>query len=147
MILITNDDGTGSPGLAAMAEAVMELGELVIAAPANQQTSMGRAFPRIEQLGTNLTSSRTVGALLEASTYRFPGIVFSIPAESGVHRTTDYGIWSIYAEHQYTRPGICTGSLLLLRQCRQSYIDFIYAVRIKKVASVTIVHDLTVRGF
>lgn len=42
-ILITNDDGIDSPGLAAVAAAVYDLGELLIVAPRVQQTSMGRA--------------------------------------------------------------------------------------------------------
>lgn len=143
LILLTNDDGIGSPGLLAMAEAVEDLGELLIAAPATQQTSMGRAFPRTEQLGiikekeisvhgkslygygiygspayavdcgvlelaerkpdlclsginygenlgTNLTCSGTVGAVLEASTHQIPGIAFSIPAEIGIQRSQKY---------------------------------------------------------
>ncbi|NLG92641.1 MAG: 5'/3'-nucleotidase SurE [Clostridiales bacterium] len=51
LILVTNDDGIYSPGLQAAAEAVADLGELLIAAPHCQQTSMGRAFPRTEDLG------------------------------------------------------------------------------------------------
>jgi 5'-nucleotidase len=51
LILITNDDGVLSPGLAAVAEAVAPLGELLIAAPRWQQTTMGRAFPRTEGTG------------------------------------------------------------------------------------------------
>ena len=51
LILLTNDDGIDSPGLLAMAEAAEEFGELLIAAPALQQTSMGRSFPRTEKLG------------------------------------------------------------------------------------------------
>jgi 5'-nucleotidase len=42
LILITNDDGIGSPGLAATAAAMEGLGELLVVAPAEQQTSMGR---------------------------------------------------------------------------------------------------------
>lgn len=44
LILITNDDGIHSPGLLAAAEAVMELGDVLVVAPATQQTSMSRAF-------------------------------------------------------------------------------------------------------
>lgn len=51
LILITNDDGVFSPGLWAAAEAVMDLGELLIVAPMEQQTSMGRSFPRGDKLG------------------------------------------------------------------------------------------------
>lgn len=47
LILLTNDDGILSPGLAAAAEAVRDLGELLIIAPATQQTGMGRATPAI----------------------------------------------------------------------------------------------------
>ncbi|MBN2044561.1 MAG: 5'/3'-nucleotidase SurE [Anaerolineales bacterium] len=43
LILLTNDDGIHSPGLAAAASALDCLGELLIVAPAVQQTSMGRS--------------------------------------------------------------------------------------------------------
>lgn len=51
LILITNDDGIKSPGLMAAAEAVEELGDILIAAPHTQQTGMGRAFLRTEESG------------------------------------------------------------------------------------------------
>ena len=44
LILVTNDDGMGSPGLHAAAEAVTGLGDLLLVAPATQQTAMSRAF-------------------------------------------------------------------------------------------------------
>lgn len=44
LILLTNDDGIESPGLRALARAVVDLGELLIVAPRQQQTSMGRAL-------------------------------------------------------------------------------------------------------
>jgi 5'-nucleotidase len=43
LILVTNDDGIESPGLAAAAAALDPLGELLIVAPSTQQTSMGRS--------------------------------------------------------------------------------------------------------
>jgi 5'-nucleotidase len=43
LILLTNDDGIESPGLAAAAAALDPLGELLIIAPASQQTSMARS--------------------------------------------------------------------------------------------------------
>jgi 5'-nucleotidase len=42
-ILLTNDDGIESPGLAAAAAGLDGLGDLLIVAPAEQQTSMGRS--------------------------------------------------------------------------------------------------------
>jgi len=47
LILLTNDDGIASPGLLAAAQAVCDLGELLICAPATQQTGMGRGIPPI----------------------------------------------------------------------------------------------------
>ena len=44
LILITNDDGIASPGLKAAARAALGLGELLIVAPATQQTAMGRSI-------------------------------------------------------------------------------------------------------
>jgi 5'-nucleotidase len=45
LILITNDDGIRSMGLRAVASACAELGDLLIVAPAEQQTAQGRAKP------------------------------------------------------------------------------------------------------
>jgi 5'-nucleotidase len=45
LILITNDDGIESPGLAAAAEAMSPLGDLLIVAPRTQQTGAGRSMP------------------------------------------------------------------------------------------------------
>ena len=44
LILITNDDGYNSPGLKAAASALADLGELLIVAPLDQQSGLGRAW-------------------------------------------------------------------------------------------------------
>jgi 5'-nucleotidase len=44
VILVTNDDGIGSPGLVAAVEAVRNLGHVVVAAPTEQQTARGRSL-------------------------------------------------------------------------------------------------------
>jgi len=46
LILVTNDDGIDSPGLAAAAEALSALGDLLIVAPYRQQSGMGRSLPQ-----------------------------------------------------------------------------------------------------
>lgn len=43
-ILITNDDGIGSPGLRAAVAAVVDLGEIFVIAPTHQQTGTGRGL-------------------------------------------------------------------------------------------------------
>ncbi len=57
LILLTNDDGIHSPGLAAAAAALDPLGELLIVAPEVQQTSMSRS--RSQQCGGDGTITRT----------------------------------------------------------------------------------------
>jgi len=49
-ILITNDDGVNSSGLLAAYEAVKNLGEVTIVAPATQQSAVGRSMTLFEPL-------------------------------------------------------------------------------------------------
>ena len=51
LILVSNDDGVLSPGLHALAEAVQDLGDVIIAAPVEQQTSMSRSKKRTPESG------------------------------------------------------------------------------------------------
>lgn len=44
LILLTNDDGIHSPGLRAAAEAVLDLGDVLVVAPRDQQTGTGKAI-------------------------------------------------------------------------------------------------------
>ncbi len=44
LIVLVNDDGIKSPGIKAMARALMDIGEVLIVAPLEQQTSTGRSF-------------------------------------------------------------------------------------------------------
>lgn len=45
LILFTNDDGIASPGLWALAEAFAGVGDLLVVAPREQQSGMGRSLP------------------------------------------------------------------------------------------------------
>jgi 5'-nucleotidase len=44
LILICNDDGIEAPGIIALAEAMMELGEVHVVAPVNEQSAVGHAI-------------------------------------------------------------------------------------------------------
>jgi 5'-nucleotidase len=57
LILLTNDDGVHSPGLAAAADRLDKLGDLLIVAPEVQQTSMSRS--RSQNQGVDGTISET----------------------------------------------------------------------------------------
>lgn len=61
LILVTNDDGIHSLGLAAAVRGALKVGDVVIAAPNEQQTAMGRAYPMREDLGVIDTVSIDVG--------------------------------------------------------------------------------------
>lgn len=72
-ILLTNDDGIGSPGLLAAAEALSTLGEVTVVAPRVQQTSKGRSFSRssdgiIEEHNLTLANGRQVRAYAVGAT-------------------------------------------------------------------------------
>jgi 5'-nucleotidase len=60
IILFTNDDGIGSPGLWAAVEAFRDLGELLVVAPRQQQSGMGRSLP-VSSEGRIYEERRTLG--------------------------------------------------------------------------------------
>ena len=79
-ILITNDDGIYSPGLAASVKAVADLGELLIVAPRFQQTGMGRSFPRLTDSGM------IEKIILEIDGIKYQGFgVYGSPAQAVAH--------------------------------------------------------------
>jgi 5'-nucleotidase len=63
LILITNDDGLRSPGIRAVAEAVAHLGDLLLVAPHEQQTTMSRAMPRGAEVGVIETIDLGLGEI------------------------------------------------------------------------------------
>jgi 5'-nucleotidase len=112
LILVTNDDGLGSPGLRAAAEAVADLGELLLVAPATQQTGMSRAFvtdagagviERAEMriAGRAVGVSGTVGAAFEADSLGIPSIAAAISASVSEWRTFGTVDWT--AAGHFTR--------------------------------------------
>jgi 5'-nucleotidase len=59
LILFTNDDGIGSPGLWAAVEAFADLGDLLVCAPRAQQSGTGRSMP-ITSTGSITSEQRTI---------------------------------------------------------------------------------------
>jgi 5'-nucleotidase len=71
-ILVTNDDGIHSPGLHAAVKALCDLGEVMVAAPRQQQTGASRSYPPVRDKAIYMeeipVNCRTVVAFgLEAS--------------------------------------------------------------------------------
>lgn len=72
LILVANDDGIDSPYLDLLAEAVLDLGEVVVVAPATEQSSMGRAFPRTNATGIITRKNKEI-ANREVESYSVTG--------------------------------------------------------------------------
>lgn len=73
LILVTNDDGIDSPGLAAAVRGAMRVGDVVIAAPSEQHTAMGRAYPDRDDLGVIDTVQLDVGIGAPVEAYAVHG--------------------------------------------------------------------------
>jgi 5'/3'-nucleotidase len=79
LILFTNDDGIASPGLRAVAEAFADLGDLLIVAPREQQSGMGRSLP-------NFSEGRIYPQALPMNGYRYKAYaVDATPAQAVQH--------------------------------------------------------------
>ncbi|MEA3334788.1 MAG: 5'/3'-nucleotidase SurE [Chloroflexota bacterium] len=83
LILLTNDDGIHSPGLLAAAHAVCDLGRLVIVAPQEQQSGMGRSLPKSTS-GAMYTETLPIDGCPVAA-YSMPGS----PAQTVLYAITD----------------------------------------------------------
>ncbi|WP_243294970.1 5'/3'-nucleotidase SurE [Geothrix mesophila] len=66
LFFLTNDDGIGSPGLRAAVRAVRDLGEVLVVAPATQQTAMGRSFTGRPDAALEPVSFEVDGAAVQA---------------------------------------------------------------------------------
>lgn len=97
LILITNDDGIKSPGLRAAAQAALELGDILIAAPDHQYSGMGRAFPKTEDLG-----------IIEKVPFEINGV--SVPAYS-VHGSPAYAVAYGIMELADRKPDLCISGI------------------------------------
>lgn len=53
LIVVTNDDGIDSPGLGRLAEALGDLGEVTVVAPATNQSAVGRAIDSTAKIETH----------------------------------------------------------------------------------------------
>lgn len=97
LILITNDDGINSPGILVAAEAVEDLGDILIAAPQKQQSGMGRAFLRQKETG------KIVQVELKGEKKFFKGY--------GVYGTPAFSVAHAVLELSDRQPSICISGI------------------------------------
>ncbi len=106
IILITNDDGVTSPGIAALVDAVKDLGKVVVIAPDKAQSGMGHAitigsplrmspvntFGDIEAYACNGTPVDCVKLAVDKVLHRKPDICLS-----GINHGANHSINVIYS--------------------------------------------------
>ena len=80
-ILLTNDDGVCAPGLWAAAEALREVGEVFIAAPAKEQSGVGAALTLRSPV--RVTSLPLDGRLTGGGNGRYPVNAYSVEGTPG----------------------------------------------------------------
>ncbi len=109
MILVTNDDGIYSPGIRALAQAMDELGDVVVIAPISEQSavghsitltnpirvndySLGSELSHIRALGISGTPSDCMKLALHELSHRKPDLTVS-----GINRGSNVAINVIYS--------------------------------------------------
>jgi len=111
LILVTNDDGIESPGLAVAARAALRVGDALIAAPNEQQTAMGRAYPNRKDLGVIDTVMIDIGLA-------DPVIAYAVHGSPGY--TAAYGIAEIAPKIKGRKPDITVSGINTGANCGTS---------------------------
>ena len=107
IILITNDDGVSAPGIAALVEAVKDLGKLVVIAPDKAQSGMGHAITigsplrmsRVHNFGEDIESYSCNGTPVDCVKLAVDKILHRKPdiCISGVNHGANHSINIIYS--------------------------------------------------
>ena len=111
LILVTNDDGIDSLGLAAAARGALKAGDVIIAAPNEQQTAMGRAYPRRDDIGVIDVVSLDIGLEQPIQAYAVHGS----PGYAAA-----YGIWEIAPKILGRKPDITVSGINIGANCGTS---------------------------
>jgi 5'-nucleotidase len=96
LILVTCDDGVESPGLRAAVRAVLDLGDVLVSAPCEQQTGAGRSLPAFDD-----------GAI-HAIDYRVDGQ--QVPAYA-IHGSPAQAVLYALVELVPRRPALCVAGI------------------------------------
>ncbi|MBR6472408.1 MAG: 5'/3'-nucleotidase SurE [Firmicutes bacterium] len=111
LILVTNDDGIDSPGLAAAARGAIKVGDVVIAAPSEQQTAMGRAYPRRDDIGVIDVVQIDIGV-------GYPIEAYAVHGSPGY--AAAYGVAEIAPKLKGRRPDITVSGVNIGANCGSS---------------------------
>lgn len=107
IILITNDDGVTAPGIAALVDAVRDLGKIVVIAPDKAQSGMGHAITigtplrmvRVNQFGDKIEAYSCNGTPVDCVKLAVDKILHRRPdiCLSGVNHGANHSINVIYS--------------------------------------------------
>lgn len=107
VILITNDDGVTAPGIAALVDAVKDLGKIVVIAPDKAQSGMGHAITignplrmvRVNYFGDNIEAYSCSGTPVDCVKLAVDKILHRKPdiCLSGVNHGANHSINVIYS--------------------------------------------------
>lgn len=107
VILITNDDGVTAPGIAALVDAVKDLGKIVVVAPDKAQSGMGHAITigtplrmaRVKYFGDNIEAYSCNGTPVDCVKLAVDKILHRRPdiCLSGVNHGANHSINVIYS--------------------------------------------------
>jgi 5'-nucleotidase len=107
IILVTNDDGVTAPGIAALVEAVKDLGKVVVIAPDKAQSGMGHAITigtplrmvRVNYFGENIEAYSCNGTPVDCVKLAVDKILHRKPdiCLSGVNHGANHSINVIYS--------------------------------------------------
>ena len=107
VILITNDDGITAPGIAALVDAVRDLGKIVVIAPDKAQSGMGHAITignplrmvRVNYFGDNIEAYSCSGTPVDCVKLAVDKILHRKPdiCLSGVNHGANHSINVIYS--------------------------------------------------
>ena len=111
LILVTNDDGIDSLGLAAAARAALRIGDVVISAPNEQQTAMGRAYPLRDDIGVIDVVELDIGI-------GYPVEAYAVHGSPGY--AAAYGIWEISPKMTGRKPDITVSGINISANCGTS---------------------------
>lgn len=148
LILVTNDDGVHSDGLAALAEAMAPLGEVVVVAPLAESSAIGHALTltrplRLERLAERVyavdgTPTDCVNLAIARVLDRKPDLVVS-----GINKGYNLGDDVTYSG---TVAGAMEGALLgmpsvAISLCRSREYDFTQAARAAAVVAEAVLRN------
>ena len=154
-ILVTNDDGVYSPGIRSLAEALRQIGEVVVVAPLGESSAVGHALTLTRPLRLSEVDTHTYavdGTPTDCVILAVDRVLQGLPdlVVSGINTGYNLGDDVTYSG---TVAGALEGTLLgipamAVSLCRSREYDFTQAAAVaRELAKIVLTHGLPARTF